>query len=79
MAEKLKLKKETEFLIDCIHLYRELPVLWNIKSKEYHDRDKKNTAYETLFVKYKEMFPDATKDDLKKKIEFFGNKLQEGA
>ncbi|KAJ8945759.1 hypothetical protein NQ318_022857 [Aromia moschata] len=67
MVEKQK-TKEREFIVDCIHLYRELPALWNIKSKEYHDRDKKNTAYETLLEKYKEMFPDATKDDLKKKF-----------
>lgn len=68
MTEKQKIKMEREFILDCIHLYRELPALWNIKSKDYHDRDKKNTAYDTLLVKYKEMFPDATKDDLKKKF-----------
>ncbi|KAJ8947199.1 hypothetical protein NQ318_015547 [Aromia moschata] len=43
--------KEREFIVDCIHLYRELPALWNVKSKEYHDRDKKNTA-STIYIFY---------------------------
>lgn len=60
--------KEREFIVECIQLYRELPCLWNVKSKQYHDRDKKNTAYETLLSKYKEMFPQANKDDVKKKF-----------
>lgn len=60
--------KEREFLVECIQLYRELPSLWNVKCKEYHDRNKKNAAYGTLLSKYKEMFPHASKDDLKKKI-----------
>lgn len=69
MAEKDTLKaKEREFLIECIETYRNLPSLWNVKSKEYHDRDKKNTAYETLLSKYQEMFPEASKEDVKKKF-----------
>lgn len=60
--------KEREFICECIQLFRELPSLWNVKSKEYHDRDKKNIAYESLLSKYKEMFPQASKDDVKKKF-----------
>jgi nitrogen fixation-related uncharacterized protein len=56
-----------EILLWNVSTYIELPALWNVKSKQYHDRDKKNSAYETLLVKYKEMYPDATKD-VKKKI-----------
>lgn len=69
MAEKENPKlKEREFICECIQLYRELPSLWNVKCKEYHDRDKKNNAYETLLSKYKEMFSQASKDDVKKKF-----------
>jgi hypothetical protein len=68
MAGKQKISKERDFIMECIHLYRELPALWNVKSKQCHNRDKKNSAYETLLVKYKEMYPDATKDDVKKKF-----------
>jgi hypothetical protein len=67
MAGKQKISKERDFIMECIHLYRELPPLWNVKSKQCHNRDKKNSAYETLLVKYKEMYPDATKDVVKKR------------
>ncbi|XP_072942158.1 uncharacterized protein [Epargyreus clarus] len=69
MVEKHNPKvKERKFIRECIQLYRELPSLWNVKSKEYHDRDKKKIAYEILLSKYKEMFPQASKDDVKKKF-----------
>lgn len=68
MVKTATKEKEREFLIECIQLYRDLPALWKVKSKEYHDREQKNTAYEILLEKYKEMFPEATKDDVKKKI-----------
>ncbi|XP_072934535.1 uncharacterized protein [Epargyreus clarus] len=69
MAEKNNPKvKERKFISECIQLYRELPSLWNVKSKEYYDRDKKRIAYEILLSKYKEMFPQASKDDVKKKF-----------
>lgn len=67
--KKLTVKqKEREFIVECIQLYRDLPTLWNIKSKIYHDRVKKNNAYDLLLDKYKEMFPEATKEDVKKKF-----------
>ncbi|GBP96150.1 hypothetical protein EVAR_100842_1 [Eumeta japonica] len=57
MSEKVKPKvKEREFFSECIQLYRELPSLWNVKSKEYHDRNKKKFAYETLLSKYRDVF-----------------------
>ncbi|XP_050670443.1 histone-lysine N-methyltransferase, H3 lysine-79 specific-like [Leptidea sinapis] len=69
MAEKDNTKvKEREFIVECIQLYRELSSLWNVKSKEYYDRDKKKADYETLLSEYKEMFPEASKDDVKKKF-----------
>ncbi|XP_026749272.2 uncharacterized protein LOC113510053 [Galleria mellonella] len=60
--------KEREFIVDCIHLYRELPALWNVKSKIYHDRLQKTKAYDLLLAKYKEMYPDAKKEDVKRKF-----------
>lgn len=69
MAEKETPKyKERKFIAECIKLYRKLPALWNVKSKEYFDRDKKNAAYKKLLSKYKEMFPQASNDDMKKKF-----------
>ncbi|XP_059052905.1 uncharacterized protein LOC131847358 [Achroia grisella] len=60
--------KEREFIIDCIHLYRDLPALWNTKSQIYHDRSKKRAAYDLLLTKYKELYPDSTKEDVKRKF-----------
>ncbi|CAG4913747.1 unnamed protein product [Colias eurytheme] len=59
---------ERKFLIDCIRFYRELPSLWNMKSKEYHDRKKKSIAYDMLVNKFRERYPNATKEDVKRKI-----------
>lgn len=68
MANSSAKDKEREFLIECIELYRDLPALWQIKNKLYHDREKKSMAYDLLLAKYNEMFPRATKEDLKKKF-----------
>ena len=53
-----------EFLTEFIHMYREYPCLWKVKSKEYSDRVKKNLAYEHLTTKLKEIDPDANKEKL---------------
>ncbi|KAF5274616.1 hypothetical protein FQA39_LY07228 [Lamprigera yunnana] len=50
-------------VFDCL---RKLPTLGHMKSTEYHDRDKKNVAYETLLPEYKGTFPEATQDNVKK-------------
>jgi len=57
-----------EFLTEFIHMYREYPCLWKVKSKEYSDRVKKNLAYEHLTTKLKELDPDANKEKVVKKI-----------
>ena len=57
-----------EFLTEFIHIYREYPCLWSVKSKEYSDRVKKNLAYEHLTSKLKEIVPDANKEKVIKKI-----------
>lgn len=59
---------ERDFIRECIEVYRSQPALWNIKSKDYSNRQKKNDAYEVLLGKYKEKYPDATREDVTKKF-----------
>lgn len=59
---------ERKFIIECIEVYRSLPALWDIKSKDYSNRNKKNEQYEQLLRKYKEYYPDADKSQLVKKF-----------
>ena len=56
-----------EFLTKFIHMYREYPCLWKVKSKEYPDGVKKNLAYEHLTTKLKEIDPDTNKEKVVKK------------
>ncbi|XP_052802001.1 uncharacterized protein LOC128232472 [Mya arenaria] len=60
--------EEKRFLLECIELYRELPALWKVKSADYSNRERKNVAYGTLLAKYRERYNDATKEDLKRKL-----------
>nr|XP_032523812.1 uncharacterized protein LOC116775104 [Danaus plexippus plexippus] len=60
--------KEQSFTAGFIRLYRQLPELWNVQSKDYHDRYKKKAGYETLLRKYREFYSDASIGDLKKKL-----------
>ncbi|KAL1516305.1 hypothetical protein ABEB36_000224 [Hypothenemus hampei] len=57
-----------EFLSEFIKLYRSFPCLWQIKSKQYSDRDKKRQAYDILIQKYKEVDHAAKKETIIKKI-----------
>ena len=66
-AEKQK-SSERAFMLDCIRVYRALPSLWKVKSSDYNNRDKKKKDYEFLLKKYREKFPTAKMDDLKKKF-----------
>ena len=59
---------ERDFLIDCIRLYKELPSLWKIKSEDYNDRNKKIRDYRILLEKYRERYPKAAVEDVKKKF-----------
>ncbi|GFO24817.1 hypothetical protein PoB_005132200 [Plakobranchus ocellatus] len=61
-------KEEKIFILEVIEMYHGFPDLWKLKSKEYSDREKKEAAYDTLLLKYKEWYTEATKDDLKKKL-----------
>lgn len=57
-----------EFLSEFIELYKTFPCLWQVKSKDYMDRDKKNQAYEIIIEKFKEIDPAATRETVTKKI-----------
>ncbi|GBP33934.1 hypothetical protein EVAR_23281_1 [Eumeta japonica] len=49
-------------------LRRSHPCLWQIKNKDYHNRDKKEAAYKLLIEKLSEIEPDANKEVVVKKI-----------
>ncbi|XP_053951075.1 uncharacterized protein LOC128858656 isoform X3 [Anastrepha ludens] len=63
-----KLTDEQKFIIELIELYRSLPALWNINYKYYNDRESKDIQYNILLEKYKERYPHADKEEVKKKI-----------
>ncbi|KAF5274918.1 hypothetical protein FQA39_LY18696 [Lamprigera yunnana] len=67
MATKEK-DDERKFISECIEVYHSLPALWNIKSKDYSNRIKKNEQYNNLLRKYREYYPDADKAQLVKKF-----------
>jgi hypothetical protein len=56
-----------KFLEEFIEIYREQPCLWQVKSKDYSNKNKKNASYELLLNKLREVQPDATIEGLKKK------------
>ena len=57
-----------EFVKEFIELYRVQPCLWQTKSKEYLDRNKKNEAYKSLIKKMQTIQPDANKNSVINKI-----------
>lgn len=57
-----------DFWEDFIDLYRSYSCLWNMKSKEYANKMKRNTSYDILLMKLKEIYPQASIDLLKKKL-----------
>ncbi|XP_061402538.1 uncharacterized protein LOC133338377 [Musca vetustissima] len=56
------------FWIEFIDLYKSLPELWRRSSDEYSNRHLKNTAYEVLLEKYKEIDASANVYTVKRKI-----------
>lgn len=61
-------EEERNFILECIEVYKNLPALWNVKSKDYSNRQKKNEQYEQLLRKYREKYPEADKSQLVKKF-----------
>ncbi|XP_077300444.1 uncharacterized protein LOC143921154 [Arctopsyche grandis] len=55
-------------LEEFINIYQNSPCLWRIKSKDYHNRNKRDAAYNKLINKLKEIEPSANKDFVVKKI-----------
>lgn len=57
-----------DFMMEFIELYKSFPCLWKTKCKDYMNRNKKNSAYEILVKKLREIEPNATKQIVKNKI-----------
>jgi hypothetical protein len=58
-------REERQFILECIEVYKTLPALRDIQSKEYSNRQKKNDAYHILVEKYRERNPKAEREDVK--------------
>ncbi|XP_074027710.1 uncharacterized protein [Leptinotarsa decemlineata] len=56
------------FMTAFIELYKSFPCLWKTKSRDYKDRNKKDSAYMVLLKKLQEIEPNATKKTVKAKI-----------
>lgn len=61
-------RKQNQVIVDFIAIYRSEPCLWQVKSSEYHDRAKKDAAYNKLAKKLQEVEPDAEKKSVLSKI-----------
>ena len=66
MADLRSLSRD--FLTEFIEIYKENPCLWQTKSKDYSNKQKKNAAYQKLIKKLDEVKINATKDNVVKKI-----------
>lgn len=55
-------------VLDFIEKYRAHECLWKIKSKDYHNREKKEEAYNNLLIFVKKFDEHATRDVVQKKI-----------
>lgn len=51
-----------------IFSYENSPALWNPSDKDYLNKYKKNEDFDRLLREYKNIKPNATRDDVKKKI-----------
>lgn len=60
--------KRDPFIEEFINLYRQNPCLWNVRSQEYRDREKKRLAYKVLAKKLQEREPDADREAVIRKI-----------
>jgi len=70
MSSDLK-KVNRELLEDFIRAYQSQPCLWRIKSKDCHDKAKRDAAYDILLKKYRLIDVNADKDAVVKKINAF--------
>ncbi|KAF5271162.1 hypothetical protein FQA39_LY18841 [Lamprigera yunnana] len=72
----MSVRKQNRILEEFIATYRSEPCLWRIKSREYHDRDVREAAYDRLITKLKEIEPDANKSSVVKKINNFRSNVR---
>ncbi|KDR15240.1 hypothetical protein L798_10608 [Zootermopsis nevadensis] len=57
-----------EFVLEFIEEFRGHPSIWKVKSKEYQNREVKESAYSVLTEKVKTIDPQAKKEKVLKKI-----------
>lgn len=62
-----------ELLIEFINCYKQYNCLWQLKSKEYTNRNLKNRAYQCLVQLIQPHFPSANTDFVKSKIQNLRN------
>lgn len=62
-----------ELLIEFISCYKQYNCLWQLKSKEYTNRNLKNRAYQCLVQLVQPHFPSANTDFVKNKIQNLRN------
>lgn len=68
MARRPTKAEERTFILEFINLYKSLPALWDAKCREYMNKRLKSNSYNLLLDKYREVHPEATVEDVKKKI-----------
>lgn len=61
------LSNQPSFITGFIEIYRQLPSLWNITSKNYSNRNEKAKGYQKLIDYYKTVDQEANIDKVKKK------------
>lgn len=61
-------RKRNQVIEELIQLYQSEPCFWKIKSKDYHNRAKIDSAYKKLIEKLKESKSNTTKGTVVKKI-----------
>mgnify|MGYP000847620330 CR=1 FL=1 len=68
LFNKQSIRSQKDVLEDFIITYRNEPCLWNIKSRDYRDRQRKEKGYGKLIMILKAIEPGATRDHVVKKI-----------
>ncbi|XP_067627004.1 uncharacterized protein [Eurosta solidaginis] len=63
-----KIKRRATLLNKSYFGLSSLPALWNVMLEEYSNRDERAKQYETLLEFYKKRYPNATVDNVKRKI-----------
>ena len=62
-------KWSTKVVRELLTLYRTMPALWKVKTREYQNRNLRKECYEKLIAYCKTIFPEADKEFVNKKIQ----------